>query len=196
MEEIRQTDDGSVNIRILQQFRGGAELPRDMKEAVGQLNKAYDRLQQARVNRDAAGEAEARAEVDGFWGKSGGTRDILVARGLAEPAAAESTYLLALCKHEAAVRTARATHAPGAGPCQTAGHRGPFHLEGPWPGRLDGPAGRGNPMCGAHRSDGDPASQATGHCASENVKCILSPVFAETSVGDCETPPTTPGATR
>jgi hypothetical protein len=89
--------------RAVTQFRGAPQLPKDTKELVDAWNAAYGKLQKARVERDPAGESEARAEIEAIWAKPT-LSGVLVERGLAEPAEAEATYLLALCKHEAAVR--------------------------------------------------------------------------------------------
>ena len=88
--------------KTARQFRGQA-LPPPLQELIGRMNQLYGDLQRARANRDAAAEAVTRADLDALWLK----RDLvglLTLRGMAEPAAAEATYLLALCKHEAADR--------------------------------------------------------------------------------------------
>jgi hypothetical protein len=89
--------------RNVQMFRVAQQLPPVLREFVANLNATYTELQRARANRDAAAESAARSDLDALWAK----RDLvglLTIRGMAEPALAEATYLLALCKHEAADR--------------------------------------------------------------------------------------------
>jgi hypothetical protein len=98
------TDKEREFSRSVQQFRG-QQLPAAVKEFVEKLNGLYAELQRARANRDAAAEATVRADIDAQWAR----RELvsfLTLRGMAEPAVAEATYLLALCKHEAADRSA------------------------------------------------------------------------------------------
>ncbi|HEY2787260.1 MAG TPA: hypothetical protein VGJ05_20035 [Fimbriiglobus sp.] len=91
--------------QAVQRFRGAPSFPPAVRQFVDDLNAAYGELQQARTRavRDPVEESACRAEIDKLWNRREFT-GLIVERGLAEPAEAEATYLLALCKHEAAVR--------------------------------------------------------------------------------------------
>ena len=88
--------------QAVQRFRA-QDLPVKVKQYATELDELYGKLQRARAVRDVGAEATIRTEIEARWAM----RDysgILIERGLAEPSEAEATYLLALCKHEAAER--------------------------------------------------------------------------------------------
>jgi hypothetical protein len=115
------TDKQREFSKVAQQVRS-QELPPPVKDLIERLNGLYAELQRARTNRDAAAESAIRADLDAIWAKRE-LIGLLTLRGMAEPAEAEATYLLALCKHEAADRAsgradraAAAVRAAGADP--------------------------------------------------------------------------------
>ena len=78
---------------------GGIAVTLDVTE-----RKRADETRRKLLEELRSAQGTLRADLDAMWAKRG-VIGVLTLRGMAEPAVAEATYLLALCKHEAADRS-------------------------------------------------------------------------------------------
>ncbi len=101
--------DATQKLVVLRDFFGKAEAQQRGADAasaeatrdwIGQLNALYDRFNNAGPGEQAA----LRTQIDDLWRPSNTTLMNIVGAAVAQPGLAESTYLLALAKHEQAER--------------------------------------------------------------------------------------------
>ena len=101
--------DVTQKLVVLRDFFGKAEAQQRgadaasaaaIREWVGQLNVLYDRFNTAGPGEQAV----LRPQIDDLWKPSNATLMNIVGAAVAQPGLAESTYLLALAKHEQAER--------------------------------------------------------------------------------------------
>ena len=97
----------------LERLRLNKDADQQIKEWIELINGLYQELGRAQLNADKVTEANIVGQIDNNWKHAG--VQFLVDRASSEVGLAESTYLLALCKHELAERSqARADTAVGA----------------------------------------------------------------------------------